>query len=78
MRFLKSLLVGIVAAVIGAALWVFVVFYVPIFLPLLVSRFTGSGGASGASVSSDSILAVAFVGFLLGFAWMFRRTARVR
>lgn len=78
MRFLKSVVVGVLGAVIGAALWLFVVFFVPLFLPFLISRFTGSGGTGVAGVGSGSILAVALVGFLLGFAWKFRRTARVR
>jgi len=78
MRYLKSLLVGAVAALVGAVLWVFAVFFVPLFLPIVVSRFTGSGGIGAVSVGSASILAASFVGFLLGFVWMFRRTARVR
>jgi hypothetical protein len=79
MRYLKSLLVGVVAAVITSVLWVLVVLILPVFLPFLISRFAGGGGSGGgaARVGSGSILAVALAGFLLGFFWTFRRTARV-
>jgi hypothetical protein len=78
MRYLKSAIVGIVAAVICAVTWVVVVLVLPILLPFLMSRFTGSGGGGAAWVGSGSILAAALVGFLVGFFWMFTRASRLR
>jgi hypothetical protein len=73
MRYFKSIIVGIATAVVASVIWVLTVFVLPIFLPFFISRFTGSGGVSAASVGSGSILAVALVGFLAGFVWNFRR-----
>ena len=59
-----------------AALWILAVFVLPLALPFLLSRIVddGTGGGGGyASVSSGSILAVAFVGFAVGFWWKLRR-----
>ena len=80
MRFLKSGIIGFAAALVAAVMWVLAVLIVPVFLPLLISRLTGTGGSggSGASVGSGSILAAALVGFLVGFVWNFRRASRPR
>jgi hypothetical protein len=81
MIYLKSAIVGIVAALAATAIWILVVFVLPIAIPFLVSRLpgnnTGSGGA-GAVVSEGSILAVALVGFVAGFYSQFRRTRKSR
>ena len=74
MIYLKSFLFGIVAAIAASVLWVLAVFVLPIFVPILLSRVTGTGGVSAASVSSGSILAAALVGFAAGFYWKFART----
>ena len=79
-RYLKSVIVGVAAAVVASVIWVLAVFILPVFLPFFISRFTGSGGSGGAmaSVGSGSILAVALLGFLVGFVWNFRRASRLR
>jgi len=77
MRYLKSVIVGTVAAVICAVIWVVAVVVLPILLPFLMSRFTGSGGGGAARVGSGSILAAALVGFLAGFFWKFTRVSRL-
>ena len=73
MRYVKGLLWGAVGAIVTAMVWVLAVFIVPIFGPMLISRFTGSGSASGASISSDSVVVAAFVGFVCAFAWQMRK-----
>jgi hypothetical protein len=74
MAYVKSVMVGVVGAVIAAVLWVLVAFVLPVFTPLLVSRVTGSPGGAGAAIGSGSILAAAVIGFVGGFYWMFRRS----
>jgi hypothetical protein len=69
MLYAKGLLFGFVGAIVAAALWVLAVFIVPIFAPMLISRLTGAGGASGASISSQSMLVAALVGFIAAFVW---------
>ena len=80
MRYFKSILVGIIAAVVASVIGVFAVFVAPIALAFLVSRFAsnGSAGIGAVSIGSGSILVVAVLGFLLGFFWTFRRAARIR
>jgi hypothetical protein len=82
MPYFKSVIVGIVAALIAVVIWVLAVFILPVFLPFVFSEFTGNGGMGasgiGASVESGSILAVALVGFLAGFVWYFRKVSRFR
>jgi hypothetical protein len=84
--YLKSFLFGIGAAIVAAILWILAVFVLPIFMPFLLSRVTGAGGVGaefgaggvggvGASIGSGSILAAAFVGFVAGFYWKFRRVS---
>jgi hypothetical protein len=48
---------------------------VPIFVPFLLSRFAGSGGASFGSVGSGSILLAAVIGFVIAAAWEWHRLA---
>ena len=80
MRCLKSVIVGVAAAVVASVIWVFAILILPVFLPLFISRFSGRGGSgvSAASVGSGSILAVALVGFLIGFVWNLTRVSRLR
>jgi hypothetical protein len=75
MMYLRSFLFGIGTAVAAAVLWILTAFVLPIFLPYLLSRITGGGGAAGASIGSDSIVAAAIVGFAAGFYWKFRRAS---
>jgi hypothetical protein len=77
MIYIRSLTVGVVAAAFAAILWVAAAFVVPILVPMLISRVTGSGaGGAGASVDSGSILLAALVGFAAGCWWQFRRDSR--
>lgn len=81
MAYLKSLLVGIVVALATSAVWILVVFVLPLAIPALVSRLPGpDGGASMATayIDSGSILAVALVGLVAGFYWQFRRIRKSR
>jgi predicted Na+-dependent transporter len=77
MMYLKSILIGIVAAVAASVLWILTVFVIPILIPFFMSRNTGSGGI-GATVDSVSILAAALVGFAIGFFWELRRLSKSR
>jgi hypothetical protein len=38
-----------------------------------VNRMLGRGGASGASITSDSILIAALIGFIAAAGWALRR-----
>jgi len=79
MMYFKSILVGIVAAVAASVLWILAVFVMPILLPFLMSRVTGSGsGMAEASVGSGSVLLVALVGFGIGFYWQLHRFSKSR
>lgn len=73
MNYLKGGLFGLAGAVIAAVLWVLLVFVLPIVLPMLMSPMTGEGGASGAAISSNSVLFAALIGFAAGFYWGVRR-----
>jgi hypothetical protein len=73
MRILKSLLVGICAALLAAVLGTFVE------LALALSRITGevSGGGGLGAVSFETHAPYyALIGFIAGFYWKFRRRAR--
>jgi type II secretory pathway component PulF len=81
MMYLKSTLVGIVAAVAASVLWILLVFVLPILIPFLMSRNTGSGGIGAVSVGvldSGLVLAAALVGFAIGFFWEYRRLSKSR
>lgn len=73
MIYLKSFLWGVVGAVTAAVLWYTVAFIVPLFGPYLMARFSGTGGMSSAHITSDSILLASLTGFLVAFAWAWRR-----
>ena len=75
MIYLKSAMVGIVAALAASVVWIVAMVVLPIAAPLLISRIFGSYGAAGAgaSVSSGSIVIAGLVGFIAGFVWQFRR-----
>ncbi len=76
MIYFRCLAAGVVAATFTAMLWVLAVFVLPIFVPMLISHVTGSGGAAGATVDSGSILLAALAGFAVGCWWQFRRDSR--
>jgi hypothetical protein len=71
--YLKSVLVGVAGAAVTAVLWFTVAFILPLYLPYLLARIRGTGGVSSGYVGSDSILLAAVVGFLVAFAWEWRR-----
>ena len=73
MIYAKSLLFGIGGAIVAALFWIAVSFLLPIFMPMLVARMLNRGGASGASITSDSILLAALVGFVAAAWWGLRR-----
>jgi hypothetical protein len=78
--YLKSALVGIVAALAASVIWIAATLVLPIAAPFLISRIFGSDGAAGAgaSVGSGSITIAGLVGFIAGFAWQFRRINQSR
>jgi hypothetical protein len=76
MIYIRCLTVGVIAATFAAMLWVLAVFVLPIFVPMLISRVTGSGGTGAATVGSGSILLAALAGFAAGCWWQFRRDSR--
>ena len=78
MIYFKSVTVGILAAVIGAVLWLLMTLILPVFVPFLMSRVSPQGGigASSGFVDSGSLLAAALVSFAIGFYWTFRRGTR--
>ena len=73
MIYAKSVLFGIGGAIVAALFWLVTSFVLPIFMPMLVARMLNRGGASGASITSDSILLAALVGFVAAAWWAFRR-----
>lgn len=79
MTYLKSVLVGMIAALCASVLYVLAVFVLPLVLPFLLSRFSGAGvGSAGASFSEASVLAVAVIAFAAGFYWQARRGSAAR
>jgi ABC-type transport system involved in multi-copper enzyme maturation permease subunit len=78
MIYLKSLLVGIVAAIVTSALWIVVTFVIPLVAPFLLAGSSGDySGGSVAVIGSFSILLAALVGFAAGFGWMLRRARKL-
>ena len=73
MIYLKSVLFGIAGAIVVSILWVLAAFVLPIVIPQLLSRFGGGDGAgvAGATITSNSILLAALIGFAAGFFWKF-------
>jgi len=71
--YLKSVLAGITVALVATVAWLLAVFVLPLVVPFLVSRVTGSGGGSAAYFSSGPVIGIALAAFLAGFYWEFRR-----
>ena len=76
MIYIKSVLFGTAVAIVAAILWILAFLVLPIWVPFALSRLTGAGGVSGASIGSGSILAAALVGFAAGCYWKFRGLSR--
>ena len=73
MLYLKTFLVGIGGSVVAMALWINCALFLPIYLPFLIIRMTGTGGVGAASIGSGSVLLAALIGFIIGAAWEMRR-----
>jgi hypothetical protein len=75
MIYFKSVLAGFAAALAATIIYVFCFVVLPILVPFLRSRLSGSTGSGGAGafVGSGSLFIVAVVGFIIGFYWSFRR-----
>ena len=73
MVYLKTFLVGIGGSVVAMLLWITCALFLPIYLPFLLSRITGTGGGSMAFVGSGSVLVAALIGCVIGAAWEMRR-----
>jgi len=78
MLVVRSLLVGVATALIAAVLWIVTMFILPIAAPFIVSRLTGTGGMGAAVIDSNSVLAAAFGGFVVGVLWTTQRGMRRR
>jgi len=81
MIYFKSVVVGIVVALAASAVWILVVFLLPLAVPVLVSRRPGTEGGAEVAVAyldSASILAVALIGFIVGFYSALQRARRTR
>lgn len=76
MRFLRAVMVGILAAVAASSLYVLVVVLWAMF-PLLLSRSEGVS-AVGFVIDGAMLVAVAVLAFAGGFYWRLRRDARAR
>jgi hypothetical protein len=76
MPYIKSFLVGILAALAASVLYVLAVFVLPLLLPFLLTRAGGAGvGAAAASFTTASVLGVATIAFAGGFYWQLRRSS---
>ena len=73
MVYLKTFLVGMGGSVVAVLLWITCALFLPIYLPFLISRITGTGGVGAASIGSGSVLVAALLGFVIGAAWEMRR-----
>ena len=75
----RSLVVGVVTALAASAVWILIVFVLPIAVPVLVSRLPGSDAGTGGAVAyvdSNSVPLVALAGFVAGFWWQSRRSGK--
>jgi hypothetical protein len=73
MVYLKSFLFGLGGAAVGVVFWITIAFILPVFGPYVIARLRGTGGGSGASIGSGSVLIAALVGFAIAFAWEWHR-----
>jgi hypothetical protein len=77
MRILKSIGVGVLAAIVAAAGWVAVRLVVTAVAVSPQMTGSGAGGIGFVVDTTDvSFLAPAVVGFLIGFVWTLRRASR--
>lgn len=79
MIYLKSVLVGLAAAVAVVVLCVAALFAFFMLLPYLASwSDTGSGGIGFVSTDTGPLLIVPLVAFMAGFYWKFRSERRAK
>lgn len=78
MIYLKSVLAGMVAALVASVIYILAVFVFPLLLPFLLSRISVTGGAAAASFSDGPVLGIAVIAFAVGFSWQFRRGSQTR
>jgi hypothetical protein len=78
MIYLKSFVAGVVAALAASILYILAVFVFPVVLPFVLSRFTGEGGTAVGYFSSGPLFGIAFVAFVVAFAWQLRRARQPR
>jgi hypothetical protein len=76
MTYLKSIVTGLVWAVVAQVVYVLTVFVVPLVAPFLWGRLTGSGGAASATFSEGPLYGVALVAFAIGFYWQQRKAPK--
>jgi hypothetical protein len=70
MIYLKSLATGILTATLAVIVWILINVLI---LSLSVAAVNEGSGGVGFIVMSHQIFWAAFVGFLIGFVWRFRR-----
>jgi hypothetical protein len=79
MRYFKSVVVGLVTALIASVIWVL---FREMATRVEISRQIAASGGSGIGavvvVTEASVLAAALMGFVVGFFWNFRRAPTVR
>jgi hypothetical protein len=74
MPFLKSLLTGIIAALVALIAWI----AFRLVQSVVQSMQIGAGAVSiGIFLDQIEVLAAALIGFVVGFYWQFRRLHRV-
>ena len=84
MRYVKSMVVGIVTAIVSSFCWVLLrLFMADLNIGRQMLDAHGRGaGSSGVGFVIDisylSILAPALIGSVVGFGWIFRRSSRQR
>jgi hypothetical protein len=78
MMYLKSVLAGMVAALVASVIYILAVFVFPLVFPFLMSRMTGGVGMAAAVLSEGEVLGIAIVAFAVGCYWQFRRGSAPR
>lgn len=70
MIYLKSLITGILTATVAVIVWILISVLI---LSLSIAAVNEGSGGVGFMVMSHEIFWAAFLGFLIGFVWRFRR-----
>jgi hypothetical protein len=72
MIYFKSLLAGLVAALVAIGVWILV----NAMLSLSFARNNAGFGSVGFAINSGEVFLASLFGFLMGFFWRFRRFRR--